>query len=96
MLKLRRFQIIVAVNKIDKPGADPEKIKQGLAELNLLAEDWGGDTMFIPVSALKKTNIDKLLDSILFNLKSGSSKPIQILVRKEPSWKLVLKKDEVQ
>jgi translation initiation factor IF-2 len=57
--------IIVAVNKIDKPGANPEKIKQGLSELNLLAEEWGGDTMFVPVSALKKTNIDKLLDSIL-------------------------------
>jgi len=57
--------IIVAVNKIDKPGANPEKIKQALAELNLLAEDWGGDTMFVPVSALKKTNLDKLLESIL-------------------------------
>jgi len=57
--------IIVAVNKIDKPGANPEKIKQGLAELNLLAEDWGGETMFVPVSALKKTNLDKLLDAIL-------------------------------
>ena len=57
--------IIVAVNKIDKPGANPEKIKQGLAELDLLAEDWGGETMFIPVSALKKTNLDKLLDAIL-------------------------------
>ena len=57
--------IIVAVNKIDKPGANPEKIKQGLAELDLLAEDWGGQTMFIPVSALKKTNIDKLLEAIL-------------------------------
>jgi translation initiation factor IF-2 len=57
--------IIVAVNKIDKPGANPEKIKQGLSELNLLAEDWGGDTMFVPVSALKKTNLDKLLEAIL-------------------------------
>jgi translation initiation factor IF-2 len=57
--------IIVAVNKIDKPGANPEKIKQALAELDLLAEDWGGDTMFVPVSALKKTNLDKLLESIL-------------------------------
>ncbi|MGK5088705.1 translation initiation factor IF-2, partial [Bdellovibrionota bacterium FG-2] len=55
----------VAINKIDKPGANPEKIKQGLAELNLLSEDWGGETMFIQVSALKKTNIDKLLDAIL-------------------------------
>jgi translation initiation factor IF-2 len=57
--------IIVAVNKIDKPGANQEKIKQGLADLDLLSEDWGGQTMFIPVSALKKTNIDKLLDAIL-------------------------------
>jgi translation initiation factor IF-2 len=57
--------IIVAVNKIDKPGANPEKIKQSLSELNLLAEDWGGETMFIPVSALKKTNLDKLLEGVL-------------------------------
>lgn len=60
-----KVPIIVAVNKIDKPGANPEKIKQGLAELNLLAEDWGGETMFVPVSALKKTGIEQLLDSIL-------------------------------
>ena len=60
-----KVPIIVAINKIDKPGANPEKIKQGLAELNLLAEDWGGETIFVPVSALKRTNIDKLLDSIL-------------------------------
>ncbi|OFZ18038.1 MAG: translation initiation factor IF-2 [Bdellovibrionales bacterium GWB1_55_8] len=60
-----KVPIIVAVNKIDKPGANPEKVKQELADLNLLAEDWGGETMFVPVSALKKTNIDKLLDSIL-------------------------------
>ncbi|MBI2711303.1 MAG: translation initiation factor IF-2 [Bdellovibrio sp.] len=60
-----KVPVIVAVNKIDKPGANPEKIKQGLAELNLLAEDWGGDTIFVPVSALKKTNLDKLLDAVL-------------------------------
>ncbi len=60
-----KVPVIVAINKIDKPGANPEKIKQALAELNLLAEDWGGDTIFVPVSALKKTNLDKLLDSIL-------------------------------
>ncbi len=60
-----KVPIIVAVNKIDKPGANPEKIKQSLAELNLLAEDWGGETIYVPVSALKKTNLDKLLDSIL-------------------------------
>ncbi len=60
-----KVPIIVAVNKIDKPGANPEKIKQSLAELNLLAEDWGGETIFVPVSALKKTNLDKLLDAVL-------------------------------
>ncbi|MEO7164926.1 MAG: translation initiation factor IF-2, partial [Bdellovibrionia bacterium] len=60
-----KVPIIVAINKIDKPGANPEKIKQGLSELNLLAEDWGGDTMFIPVSALKRTNLDKLLEGVL-------------------------------
>jgi translation initiation factor IF-2 len=72
--------IIVAVNKIDKPGANQEKIKQGLADLDLLAEDWGGQTMFIPVSALKKTNIDKLLDGILLqseilDLKANPNSP---------------------
>lgn len=60
-----KVPVIVAINKMDKPGANPEKIKQGLSELNLLSEDWGGDTMFIPVSALKKTNLDKLLEGIL-------------------------------
>lgn len=57
--------IIVAVNKIDKPGANPEKIKQQLAELDLLAEDWGGQTIYVPVSAIKRTNLDTLLESIL-------------------------------
>ena len=63
--KAAEVPIIVAVNKIDKPGANPEKIKQALAELDLLAEDWGGETIFVPVSALKKMNLDKLLESIL-------------------------------
>lgn len=62
-----KVPIIVAVNKIDKPAANPEKIKQALAELNLLAEDWGGDTMFVPVSALEKKNLDQLLEAILLN-----------------------------
>ncbi len=57
--------IIVAVNKIDKPGANMEKAKQALAELNLLAEDWGGQTQFVGVSALKKTNLEQLLEGIL-------------------------------
>lgn len=57
--------IIVAVNKMDKPGANPERVKQQLAELDLLAEDWGGQTMFVPVSALKKTGLPELLEGIL-------------------------------
>ncbi len=60
-----KVPIIVAVNKIDKPGANPEKIKQTLADLNLLSEDWGGETQFVGVSALKRTNLDQLLDAIL-------------------------------
>lgn len=59
--------IVVAVNKMDKEGANPDRIKQELSELNLLAEDWGGETMFIPVSATEKTNLDKLLEAINLN-----------------------------
>ncbi|MBS1962579.1 MAG: translation initiation factor IF-2 [Bdellovibrionales bacterium] len=59
--------IIVAMNKMDKPGANPEKIKQQLAELDLLAEDWGGQSQFVPVSAAKKTGIEELLEAILLN-----------------------------
>ena len=57
--------IIVAINKIDKPGADPEKIKQALTEYNLLSEAWGGDTIFCEISAKKKEGIEELLEMIL-------------------------------
>jgi translation initiation factor IF-2 len=57
--------IIVAVNKIDLPDANPEKVKQQLAEYELLPEDWGGHTLFAEISALKGTGIDNLLDIIL-------------------------------
>jgi len=57
--------IIVAINKIDKPGANPDKVLKELAELNLLAEEWGGENIFARVSALKRTGIDELLESIL-------------------------------
>ncbi len=56
--------LIVAVNKIDKPGANLDRIKQQLAEHGVQAEDWGGDTQFVPVSALKKQGVDELLESI--------------------------------
>ncbi|MDP7319887.1 MAG: translation initiation factor IF-2 [Bacteriovoracaceae bacterium] len=56
--------IIVAVNKIDKEGANPDKIKQELTEFELVSEEWGGDTMFVSLSALKGDGIDDLLESI--------------------------------
>jgi translation initiation factor IF-2 len=57
--------IVVAVNKIDKEGANPDKVKQQLTEFNLIAEEYGGDVMFVPVSALKKQGITELLDAVL-------------------------------
>ncbi len=57
--------IIVAVNKIDKPGAEPDRVKRELAELGLVPEDWGGDTIFVNVSAKKGTGIDELLDMMV-------------------------------
>ncbi len=60
-----KVPIVVAINKIDKEGASPDKVKQELSEKDLVAEDWGGDTVMVPVSAIKKQNIDKLLEMIL-------------------------------
>ncbi|MBL7688669.1 MAG: translation initiation factor IF-2, partial [Bdellovibrionaceae bacterium] len=56
--------IIVAVNKMDKPGANPDKIKQQMTEFELVPEEWGGTTIFVPVSALKKTGLTELLEQI--------------------------------
>jgi translation initiation factor IF-2 len=57
--------IIVAVNKMDKPEANPDKVKSQLSELGLQPEEWGGQTMFVELSALRKEGLDKLIDSIL-------------------------------
>ncbi|KZR81087.1 Translation initiation factor IF-2 [Synechococcus sp. MIT S9504] len=57
--------IVVAINKIDKEGASPDRVKQELSEQNLLAEEWGGDVVMVPVSAIKGENIDKLLEMLL-------------------------------
>lgn len=57
--------IIVALNKIDRPDAQPERVKQQLTEYGLVVEEWGGDTICVPVSALKKEGIDELLEMIL-------------------------------
>ena len=63
--KAAEVPIIVAVNKIDKPDAEPDKIKRELSELGLIAEDWGGDTLFAEVSAKQNTGIKELLELIL-------------------------------
>ncbi|PYV39085.1 MAG: translation initiation factor IF-2 [Acidobacteria bacterium] len=63
--KAANVPIVVAINKIDKPGAQPERVKQALSEHGLLAEDWGGDVVTVPVSAKQKTNLDLLLEMIL-------------------------------
>ncbi len=57
--------IIVAINKIDKPGANPDRVKNALAEHNLIPEAWGGQTIFVEVSAKQKTGLDHLLEMIL-------------------------------
>ncbi len=72
--------IIVAINKIDKPDAQPERIKQQLADRGLLAEDWGGDVVMVPVSAKTHQNLDLLLEMILLvadmqDLKANPSRP---------------------
>jgi translation initiation factor IF-2 len=75
-----KVPIIVAINKIDKPDAQPERIKQQLSDRGLLAEDWGGDTVMVPVSAKAKQNLDLLLEMILLvadlqDLKANPARP---------------------
>ncbi|MCX5746577.1 MAG: translation initiation factor IF-2 [Proteobacteria bacterium] len=73
-------QIIVAVNKCDMPDAQPERVRQQLADHGLIAEEWGGETIYANVSALKNEGIDKLLESIavsaeMLNLRANPDKP---------------------
>lgn len=63
--KSANVPIIIAINKIDKPGANPERVKQELMEYGLVAEEYGGDTIMVPVSAKQHTGIDDLLENIL-------------------------------
>lgn len=63
--KSANVPIIVAINKIDRPGANPDRIKQQLSDYGLVAEDWGGDAIMVPVSAQKKTGINELLEMVL-------------------------------
>jgi translation initiation factor IF-2 len=60
-----RVPIIVALNKMDKPTAQPDRVKQQLADMGLVPDDWGGTTLCVPVSAKKKTGLDDLLEAIL-------------------------------
>lgn len=63
--KAANVPIVVAVNKIDKPGANPDRVKQELSDYGLVSEDWGGDTVCVPVSARSKEGIDSLLEMVL-------------------------------
>ena len=63
--KAADIPIIVAINKMDRPAAQPDRVKQQLAEQGLITEDWGGDTICVPISALKGENIDELLEMVL-------------------------------
>ena len=63
--------IVVAVNKVDKEGANPAKVRQQLTEFGLVAEEFGGDTLFVDVSALQKKGIDTLLDAVLLTADAG-------------------------
>ena len=72
--KAADISIIVAVNKIDKPSANVEKVKQELAEYELLAEDWGGDTVFVPVSAHTGEGLEQLLEMVLLTAEMNELK----------------------
>jgi len=75
-----KVPLVVAINKIDKPGALPERVKKQLADRGLMPEDWGGDTVMIEVSAKKKTNLNQLLEMLLLvsdiqELKADAKRP---------------------
>ena len=72
--KAANVPIVVAINKIDKADANPEKVKRELADLNLVPEDWGGQTVMVPVSAKKHQNLDQLLEMILLVSDIGEHK----------------------
>ncbi|MDP9037019.1 MAG: translation initiation factor IF-2 [Myxococcota bacterium] len=78
--KAAKVPIIVAINKIDKPGADPERVKRELGDIALVPEEWGGDTLFVNVSAVTGEGVDRLLESIalqseLLELRANPTRP---------------------
>src|SRR5207247_3869024 len=72
--KAAGVSIVVAINKIDKPNANPEKVKRELTELDLMPEEWGGKAVTVDVSAKKKQNLDLLLEMILLVTDIGELK----------------------
>jgi len=72
--KLSKTPVIVAINKIDLPESDVERVKQDIAKFGLVPEEWGGDVPFIPISARNNLNIDKLLDTILLHAEVATLK----------------------
>ena len=78
--KAAKIPIVVAINKMDKPGANPDKIKQQLTEYDLVPEEWGGDTIICPISAKKRMGIDELLEMVILTaevqeLKANPNRP---------------------
>jgi translation initiation factor IF-2 len=65
IIKAAKLPFIVAINKIDKPGADPQRVRAELGQHNIIPQEWGGDTVMVEISAKQKLNIDKLLDALL-------------------------------
>ncbi|NLW06897.1 MAG: translation initiation factor IF-2, partial [Clostridia bacterium] len=83
--KAAEVTIIVAINKIDRPEANPERVKQQLTEYGLVAEEWGGNTVMVPISALKKQGINELLEMILLiadlkELKANPNRPARGII----------------
>ncbi len=83
--KAAGIPIIVAINKIDKPGANPEKVKQELTQYGLIPEDWGGDTIMVPVSAKTGQGVDELLEMVvlqadMMDLKANPDRPARGVV----------------
>jgi len=78
--KAAQVPLIVAINKIDKPNADPEKVKQSLTQYNLVSEDWGGETLYAEISAKQRTGIENLLETVILQsemleLRANPNKP---------------------
>ena len=72
--KAAGIPIIVAINKMDKPDANPERIKEQLTKYDLLAEDWGGDTIVCPISAKTGMGVDNLLEMVALTAEVGELK----------------------